>query len=174
MAGSISGHGELVLETVSTEDTMALGRRLASLLAPGDVVALAGPLGAGKTYLVKGIVSGLGTADSRYVRSPSFIIVSQYPCPARGENCLVNHIDAYRLSGPQELQQLGTEELFSEDNIALVEWADKVMEVLPAGKLLIRLSHRGEHTRRFELEGWGEKLGALAGELLGRWMVESP
>ena len=174
MAGSISRGGRLLLETTGSEDTIALGRALATMLAPGDVVALAGPLGSGKTYLVKGMVGGLGVTDSRYVRSPSFIIISQYPCPARGENCRVNHVDAYRLKGPEELRQLGTEELFSEDNITLVEWADKVMEVLPEEKLVIRLSHHGEHTRRFELEGWENRLGSLPGSLLNRWVISSP
>ncbi len=171
MAGNTSEKDKLVLETTSVEETIELGRTLANVLRVGDVVALVGPLGAGKTYLIKGLVAGLGGAETRLVRSPSFVIVNQYPCRREQETFTVNHIDAYRLRNPAELSRLGTEELFAEEGIALVEWADKVMELLPTERLIIRLSHQGEHARRFELAGWRERLKPLPKGWIRRWTI---
>lgn len=101
----------------SLEDTRALARDLAGVLAPGDVVLLDGELGAGKTTLVRALVGALG-GDEGLVSSPTFVVVNEYPIP--GGRTLV-HADAYRLSGPDDLDALGWDRLVGADSITLVE-----------------------------------------------------
>ena len=132
----------LSVRTRSSEETVALGERLGELLAPPDVVALVGPLGAGKTYFAKGVARGLGLADVREVTSPSFVLVREH----RGRY-LLRHIDAYRLHTARELLELGAEELFDEKAVALVEWADRFPQGTVPATLEVRFAHAGETER---------------------------
>src|SRR5215472_8776139 len=99
----------------------AFGRRLAELLFPGAVVALVGPLGAGKTHLVRALAEGLGIADSRVVSSPTFVLIQEYDA-----RLPIYHFDAYRLKNPAEFANLGIEEYFAAEGVCLIEWADRV------------------------------------------------
>ena len=116
--------------TNSAAETEALGEGIGSLLQPGDVVLLAGDLGAGKTTFVKGAARGLGITEP--VTSPTFAIVQEY----EGRHP-VAHVDVYRLARIQELHDLGFEELL-EERVVLVEWGDTVAGVLPADRLEVR------------------------------------
>jgi tRNA threonylcarbamoyladenosine biosynthesis protein TsaE len=136
--------------------TMAFGRRLAGLLFPGAVVALVGPLGAGKTQLVRAIAEGLGIADSRVVSSPTFVLIQEYTA-----RLPIYHFDAYRLRSPEEFCDLGAHEYFEGTGVCLIEWADRVEACLPAEYLRIRLAVTGETTRRLLLEGLGETYAAI-------------
>jgi len=107
---------------------LALGRFLASGLAPGDLVALNGELGAGKTHFAKGIAEGLGSSDP--VTSPTFSLVNEY----RSGPLPVLHFDFYRLDSAEELIRIGWDEYLDEDAVLLVEWADKFPELLPADR----------------------------------------
>lgn len=137
------------METVSTSSpsaTAALGRDFAKRLRKGDCVALTGPLGAGKTALVRGIAQGLGLKDSRMVSSPTFVLVQEYPADVP-----VYHIDLYRLGDAElELPELGLEEMLSE-GIVLIEWADRAPRALPARHWQIEISLTGPRSRRFRL-----------------------
>jgi len=124
------------------------------------VVALSGPLGAGKTYLVKGIALGLGVVDSRAVRSPTFVLVSEY----HGRLTLY-HVDAYRLAGPAELDVLGSREFMSSGGVTVVEWADRVEGVLPPERLNVTCRHAGEARRTYRFSGLGRRFDALVGKL---------
>src|SRR5919206_909490 len=115
-----------VLDLPDPEATRALGRRLGGLLFPGAVVALVGPLGAGKTHLVRAVAEGLG-ADGRLVSSPTFVLIQEY----RGR-LPVYHFDAYRLRGEEEFLDLGALDYFEGDGVCLIEWADRVAGCLPA------------------------------------------
>src|SRR5919206_3537116 len=126
--------------------TEAFGRRLGGLLFPGAVVALVGPLGAGKTHLVRAVAEGLGLRDGRAVSSPTFVLIQEYPA-----RLPVYHFDAYRLSGPREFADLGVDEYFHGDGVCLVEWADKVEPTLPADHLRIEIRIVDENRRRFEV-----------------------
>jgi tRNA threonylcarbamoyladenosine biosynthesis protein TsaE len=107
----------------SAADTEALGERIGARLRPGDVVALVGPLGVGKTVLARGIARGAGTRGQ--VASPSFVVVREYHGPI-----LVRHADLFRLERDAEIADLGLEEL-SDDAILIVEWADRAPGLFP-------------------------------------------
>ena len=130
--------------TGSLEETYALGRRLAGRLGAGDLVALIGPLGAGKTALVRGIAAGLGLADPRVVTSPTFVLVQEYPA-----RLPVYHLDLYRLSDPgAELADLGLDEMLA-CGVVLIEWADRAADALPRRRWQVRIEITGPRARRF-------------------------
>ena len=135
--------------------TDTFGHQLAKLLFPGAVVALIGPLGAGKTHLVRAIAEGLGS-DGRRVSSPTFALVHEYP-----GRTPVYHFDAYRLPDEAAFVDLGVDEYFAGAGVCLIEWADRVESVLPAEHLRITIIPTGETSRRFEVEGRGERYATI-------------
>jgi tRNA threonylcarbamoyladenosine biosynthesis protein TsaE len=137
--------------------TTALGRRLAEMLFPGAVVALIGPLGAGKTHFVRAVAEGLGVRDPRVVNSPTFVLIQEYSA-----RLPVYHFDAYRLRGPAEFDDLGAHEYFASSGVCLVEWADRVEEALPAEHLRLTFAITGESSRQVTVEGRGERYEAVA------------
>jgi tRNA threonylcarbamoyladenosine biosynthesis protein TsaE len=126
------------------EETQAAGARLAETLAPGDVVALTGELGAGKTCFTQGLARGLGVT-ARAV-SPTFVLVNEY----RGR-LPVHHVDAYRTTSLTELLDLGLEELFSGDGVTVVEWADKLRPLLPPRTIHVHIEGVGDEPRRITI-----------------------
>ena len=152
-------HAQRTIDIPNLEATIAFGRRLGELLFPGAVLALIGPLGAGKTHLVRAIAEGLQVPDSRVVSSPTFVLIQEYAA-----RLPIYHFDAYRLSGPQDLVELGVHEYFESGGVCLIEWADRVAAALPAERLTLRIRITGETARSFELESHGE----LYRELLAR------
>ncbi len=133
---------ELIFETATEEEMIAAGRAFSDSLEAGDVVALVGDLGAGKTHFSKGVVSGLGAKGE--VTSPTFSLVHEYP----GGRLPVFHFDFYRIDSPDELIRIGWDEYLDEDGIILVEWADKFPELLPEGMIPLHFSigADGAHT----------------------------
>ena len=150
----------LLLDVDNPAATAAFGRRLAGLLFPGAVVALVGPLGAGKTHLVRAIAEGLDIADSRAVSSPTFVLIQEYDA-----RLPIYHFDAYRLRGPAEFAGLGVHEYFAADGVCLIEWADRVEECLPAEHLRIAITVTGESSRRFDVQGRGPKHEPIVAQL---------
>lgn len=149
--------------TRSARATHALGERLGRLLAPGDVVALEGELGAGKTQLVRGACAGASVPGDE-VSSPSFAIVATY----RGR-IPVHHADLYRIADEDELYGTGFGDLVGGDGALLVEWAERVPEALPEERLTLRLAHdaRAPNVRHVEIVGIGDRHAELA-RALGR------
>jgi tRNA threonylcarbamoyladenosine biosynthesis protein TsaE len=135
---------ELISESV--EDTLAIGRTLGEGLRAGDVVAMVGCLGAGKTHLTKGIARGLGVTDDRVVNSPTFVLINEYE--GRLHVC---HVDAYRLHGEAELEALGFEEMCTAGGVVLVEWADRVPTAFGPETLWIEINVSGDTQRRLTL-----------------------
>ena len=132
---------ERVIVTSSPEETERVGLELASELQAGAVVALVGELGSGKTTLVKGIARGLFVREA--VTSPSFLLARTY----QGKLPL-HHLDAYRLNSASELDEVGLRELLPpEEGITVVEWADKIAELIPSGSLWVHLEHLGPNRR---------------------------
>ena len=116
---------EVTLLSSCEEDTLEIGRALGGILVPGDVVALTGELGAGKTIFCKGVGEALGISPARIV-SPSFTIVTEHP--GRVALC---HVDVYRLSSEAEAQDIGLDEILCGDRVCVVEWAEKIRFLLP-------------------------------------------
>jgi len=154
------GEGAFTLEMVSkrAEDTLRLGEILGRCLSPGDVVALTGELGSGKTCLTQGIARGMGVSARYHVTSPTFTLINEYP----GDITLY-HVDVYRLSGPVDLEDLGYEEYFYGDGVVVVEWAEKIESILPVEKCcVVRLRYLDENTREIKISGPAEKMAKIS------------
>ncbi len=132
-------------------DTLEIGRRLAAQLHPGAVVALFGPLGAGKTTLAKGVALGLEVQEP--VTSPTFTLVACYQGRLRGRTLPLYHVDLYRIAHPAELDDLGLEELLYGPGIVLIEWAEKAEPLLPPATIRVRIDLCGDSARRIHVEG---------------------
>ncbi|AQQ52153.1 tRNA (adenosine(37)-N6)-threonylcarbamoyltransferase complex ATPase subunit type 1 TsaE [Planococcus lenghuensis] len=145
------------LNVHSPEETKAMAVKLASFLSPKDLITLEGDLGAGKTTFTKGLAQGLGI--SRNVNSPTFTILKQYEGRLK-----LNHIDAYRLEDSDE--DIGFDELFEENAVIVVEWAQFIEEYLPAKRLEIRIAREAGDTRRFSFHPFGERYEFLCKELM--------
>jgi tRNA threonylcarbamoyladenosine biosynthesis protein TsaE len=133
-----------VFETHSAEETIELGRRIAKQLPRRAVVLLIGNLGAGKTTLAKGIISGLGATQPEEVSSPTFTLIHEYG--------RVYHIDLYRLDRPEELATLGLDEIFDRDAIVLIEWGERFPQLMPADRIEIHLRAGPSDSRVIDLE----------------------
>jgi tRNA threonylcarbamoyladenosine biosynthesis protein TsaE len=142
--------GEVI--TRSREETIERGREIGAGLASRVLILLSGDLGAGKTTLAKGIVSGLGAAKEEEVTSPTFTLVHKY-----GDGRRVYHVDLYRIGDLHDLETLGLEDIFIENAVVIVEWPDrlKIRPDWPA--LRIRLEHVSEEERRIIMEPSGQE-----------------
>ena len=139
----------------SAEQTRRAGMRLGALLEPGDVICLAGDLGAGKTTLVQGLAQGWGSLDA--ATSPTFVLVNVYRRPAGGK---LFHLDAYRLSGPQEAEDLDLVEFLAKGPL-VVEWAERIQPALPDQNLWVKMSWVGDNQRDLVLSARGARYQAL-------------
>jgi tRNA threonylcarbamoyladenosine biosynthesis protein TsaE len=128
------------------DETKRFGFALARELQAGDVVALIGELGTGKTALTKYIAEGLGVKEE--VTSPTFTIVKEY----KSGKLPLYHFDVYRLSGEEEMYELGYEEYFYGDGVCIVEWADKIKNIIPKNSKVIQISYGdGEFERVYQV-----------------------
>jgi tRNA threonylcarbamoyladenosine biosynthesis protein TsaE len=118
---------------------------------PGLVIALVGPLGAGKTLFVRAVAEGLDIADSRLICSPTFVLMQEYTA-----RLPIYHFDTYRLTSPAQFAALGPEEYFEGDGVCLVEWADRVTNLLPADLLTVRFIIAGPTDRELLMHPQGE------------------
>jgi tRNA threonylcarbamoyladenosine biosynthesis protein TsaE len=130
----------MTIASRSPEETEAAGERLAASLGSGDVVALTGELGTGKTCFTQGVARGLGVTGRAV--SPTFVLVNEH----RGR-LPVHHVDAYRTDSLTELLDLGIEELFDGDGVTIVEWADKLLPLLPPRTVHVRIEGVGDEPR---------------------------
>ncbi|HTX52346.1 MAG TPA: tRNA (adenosine(37)-N6)-threonylcarbamoyltransferase complex ATPase subunit type 1 TsaE [Candidatus Baltobacteraceae bacterium] len=149
------------VESFSPEVTRTMGVALGRLLQPGDVVALLGELGSGKTVLVQGVAAGLGCPPDE-VHSPSFTLVNEYACNGRGG--VLAHVDLYRIRSEDELPGFGWD-AYVGSAVVLVEWADRAGAYLPADHLRVQLVPAGVSHRRIAVEGTGPR----ARHLLRAW-----
>lgn len=133
----------------SPGETQRIGEILGARLQAGDVVASIGELGAGKTCFLQGLARGLGVTEP--VTSPTFVLLNQY----RGR-LPVYHLDAYRTESLTELLDLGLEEFLYGDGVTVVEWADKLLPLLPARAIIVRILGVGDEPREILLEGLPE------------------
>ena len=130
----------------SADETRAAGERLGARLEAGAVVACIGELGAGKTCFLQGLARGLGVLSP--VTSPTFVLINEY----RGR-VPVHHLDAYRTESLTEVLDLGIEELMHGDGVTVIEWADKLIPILPAHTITVTIDGLGDELRRIVIEG---------------------
>lgn len=149
----------LILGLPDLDATARLGGLLGESLFPGALVALIGPLGAGKTTLVRSLALGLG-ADGRAVTSPTFVLIQEYL-----GRLPIYHFDAYRLASAREFNDLGAQEYFESGGVCIVEWADRIEDSLPREHLRLEFTVTGESSRRVALRGCGERYAALVRRL---------
>jgi tRNA threonylcarbamoyladenosine biosynthesis protein TsaE len=140
------------LVSTSHQHTTRLGETIGRVLRGGETIALYGPLGAGKTALVRGIAQGLGTSPMA-VSSPTFVVIREYD---QGRLPLA-HVDLYRIRSPRELESTGLIEYFSGQTVTAIEWADKGLAALPPDRIEIALNHRAARSRTIQLSVTGPK-----------------
>ena len=136
--------------THSEEETIELGRRIARGLPRRAVVLLIGNLGAGKTTLAKGIVSGLAGAQPEEVSSPTFTLIHEYGCGLSGAR--VYHVDLYRLDKPEEVATLGLDEIFERNAVTLIEWGERFPRLMPPERMEIHLRALGGDDREIVID----------------------
>lgn len=139
-----------------------MGEAIGSAASGGEVVALFGALGSGKTTLVRGLASGLGAAPEQ-VSSPTFVLIQEY----RGRVLLV-HADLYRIPGSEELHHIGFDEYLKGDAVLAVEWAERALDILPGDRLEIHLNHGGKYTRLARLTARGRRSRKLLASTVHR------
>jgi tRNA threonylcarbamoyladenosine biosynthesis protein TsaE len=154
--------------TTSDEETIGLGKKLGALLSEGDVVALVGELGSGKTWFTKGLALGLGVSPDTIVTSPSFTLVNEY----KGRYTFY-HMDFYRLENLPEVLSAGLEEYLQDSEVVALEWADRWPEILPEKRIMVKfliiddrqreITFSAHHQRAVEILGGLEK-GLRAGK----------
>jgi tRNA threonylcarbamoyladenosine biosynthesis protein TsaE len=151
-------------QTSSPEQTQSLAERLGRLLRPGDVVALVGELGSGKTLFSQGLARGLGVPKTFYITSPTFAIINEYP-----GRVPFYHLDLYRVSDRAEFSELGLKEILYGRGAVAIEWAERLGGDLPAERLEVHLTFLGEVERNIAFSAFGDgsakRLASLIEEL---------
>ncbi|MCK5007612.1 MAG: tRNA (adenosine(37)-N6)-threonylcarbamoyltransferase complex ATPase subunit type 1 TsaE [Spirochaetales bacterium] len=137
--------------TETPDQTIRLGLEIGKQLQPGSVVALHGPLGAGKTTLVKGIARSLNIEEA--LTSPSFTLIAEYEGSREGNPVTLYHIDLYRISHPQEIEDLGMEEILNGEGICVIEWAEKASEFLPESTVRVEIVIEDKGRRQIKIRG---------------------
>jgi tRNA threonylcarbamoyladenosine biosynthesis protein TsaE len=134
--------------TQSGADTIAVGRKLAELLKPPQLLLLRGELGTGKTTLVKGIAQALDAAEPDEVTSPTFTLLHEYDGTRKGKPVKLFHLDVYRLEGERQLETLGLDDLLTQDALVLVEWGDKFKSIRKRATGEIAIESAGGDARK--------------------------
>ena len=141
----------LKIKTNHEEETFRLGEIIGKNLHSGDVVALIGDLGTGKTCLTKGLAKSLGVSDQYEITSPTFTIINEYPA-----RYTLWHVDAYRLDSSKDVLDAGFEDFFDSGGVVVIEWAERILDIIPDDALIINLIYDGNNTRNIEIKGKNE------------------
>lgn len=153
----------LQITTGSSDETEALGATIGSLLQPGSFLALRGDLGGGKTCLTRGVVASLAPQSAHLVASPTYAIMNCYP-----GNTPVYHFDFYRLSGDDDIAELGFEEYFYGDGVCVVEWSERLVELMPPDVLTLLFEYSGDDRRLVSITSSGQNSGNILKLLASR------
>jgi tRNA threonylcarbamoyladenosine biosynthesis protein TsaE len=143
--------------SISADQTWKIARFIGGKLRKGDVLALSGELGSGKTCFTGGLARGLGVDEKYQITSPTFTLINEYPA-----RCKLYHFDVYRLNGYSEFEDLGYEEYFCSDGIVVIEWAEKIVKILPADTFFISFEYLNENKRKIIIKGPKSRLKELA------------
>jgi tRNA threonylcarbamoyladenosine biosynthesis protein TsaE len=148
---------KITIFSESEADTLSIGEIIGKQSVRGDVLALSGELGAGKTCLTKGIAQGLELPPCYTIASPTFTIINEYPC-----KLILYHIDVFRLTGDTNVDGMDYEEYFSSGGVVVVEWAEKIADLLPRNTISIYLSYGHDEKRRIEIMGEEYRIAKIA------------
>lgn len=136
----------------SFDDTIHLGAVIGGHLGKGDIIALTGELGSGKTCITRGIAQGMGVSERYCVTSPTFTLINEYP-----GRIPLYHLDVYRLSGSGDLEDLGYEEYFFGGGVTVIEWAEKIDDVIPSDAIFIYMTFLDENKRAISIACTGNR-----------------
>ena len=140
----------------SVAQTIEIARLIGEKLKDGDLLALSGELGSGKTCFTKGLALGLGVSAEYQITSPTFTLINEYPA-----RCKLYHFDVYRLNGYSELEDLGYEEYLSGDGVVVIEWAEKISKQIPGDSIFINFEYLDENSRKMIIRGLKSRLSEL-------------
>jgi tRNA threonylcarbamoyladenosine biosynthesis protein TsaE len=147
--------------THSPDETEALGERLGARLQPGDVIALSGELGAGKTCFVRGLARGWGALERP--TSPTFTLINEYHRQTGSER--LYHVDCYRLEDAGDARSTGLEDVLAADEVVVIEWPERIKDLLPGSYLWLAIDSLGETDREFHASAFGARADSLLGAL---------
>jgi len=150
------------IESESAEQTLAIGFAVGKKAGEGDIFALSGELGAGKTCFTGGLARGLGVSEDYTITSPTFTLINEYP-----GRCRLHHFDVYRLNQIGELDDLGYDEYVSGKGVVAIEWAEKIAEALPSGTVFINFSYVDENSRIISISGPQKRVRELVKDIKG-------
>jgi tRNA threonylcarbamoyladenosine biosynthesis protein TsaE len=153
----------LQITTGSSRETESLGASIGTLLQPGSFLALQGTLGGGKTCLTRGVVASLAPQSAHLVASPTYAIMNCYP-----GNTPVYHFDFYRLTGDDDIAELGFEEFFYGDGVCVVEWSERLVELMPDDVLTLMFEYAGDDRRLITITSSGKKTDSILKHLAER------
>jgi tRNA threonylcarbamoyladenosine biosynthesis protein TsaE len=142
--------------SVSAEQTREIASLIGGKLRKGDILALSGELGSGKTCFTGGLARGLDVSEKYQITSPTFTLINEYP-----GRCKLYHFDVYRLNGYSDFEDLGYEEYFCGDGIVVIEWAEKIVQILPNDTIFISFEYLDENRRKIIMKGSKSRLEEL-------------
>lgn len=148
------------IESDSAACTFAIGFAVGEKAEKGDIFALSGELGAGKTCFTGGLAGGLGVGEDYVITSPTFTLVNEYP-----GRCRLYHFDVYRLEQIGELDDLGYDEYVSGNGVVAIEWAEKIEKALPADTIFMQFIYKDENTRVIRIEGPKKRVQELVQDI---------
>ncbi len=155
------------LITHSEDETRQLGAIVGKLAEPGQVIALLGDLGAGKTRFVQGFGASIGVPATEIINSPTFTLINQYQ-----GHLTCYHIDLYRLTNAPEIETLGLDDLLYGEGVCLIEWADRLEDDLLTDRLEVELHHLSDTERRITIRAFGAEYAAQLKKLRELWTLE--
>jgi tRNA threonylcarbamoyladenosine biosynthesis protein TsaE len=151
---------EIKIRLADSKATIEFGELLGRYLTAGDVVGLIGDLGAGKTQFAKGLALGLGVSDQYHITSPTYTIINEYP-----GRIPLYHFDLYRIDGVSEFEDLGYEEYFNGRGVTVIEWADKMTDLLPDERIEVYIHCLEGDIRLLEIKGLGNHYKSIIDKL---------
>ena len=137
---------DLILRAVDEQQTLSIGKKISNVLSPGSIVSLRGPLGAGKTVLAKGIAISLHVEEP--ITSPSYTLIQEY-----SGTCPLYHMDLYRIEGVDDFEMLGAEEMLYGEGITLIEWSEKIEDILPKDTITVIIAIEPNQDRIITIKG---------------------
>lgn len=146
--------------TCSAQETFVFARSIGEKLEEGDILALSGELGSGKTCFTGGLARGLGVSENYQITSPTFTLINEYP--AKYKLC---HLDVYRLNDYSDMEDLGYEEYFAGYGVVVIEWAEKIAQIIPETAIFIDFEYIDDNKRKITLKGSQHKLQILCTDM---------